>query len=312
MAWIGDLKGLMLAASLAGPLAATAAPAAMATSPVPLGSGVFAWRPPALSRLDSLFIIAASGEPRHQPQRDSCHNLLVAGRTATLDYLLARRLTDQTPRQRHYVETLFKAVSDSGRHPEPAQKLAAVLPASPDSVKVQLLRIGSELGDSTFLSTARSYVRADSVEVRKMAVRSLGTYPRAADLPFLMGGLDGLQGLERQNRLWALSQHPPLRDWPQLLPLLRDETLYNRQLVRQILAKAVGGDWAGLARRRPKSPGPRERLEWVLLAMDIPGPGAKAFLDAEIPRLPPETGRFMRAARVARGGRVAREVPRSP
>jgi hypothetical protein len=297
-AWIGDLKGPLLAA-----LAVLAA--------LPSAGGVAAWRPPVLTRLDSLFIIAATGEPRHQSGRDSCQRLLIAGRGATLDldYLLVRRLTGQTPRQRHYVETLFKAISDSGRHPEPAQKLAAALPAAPDSVKIQLLRIGSELGDTAFLPAARAYMRAESLEVRKMAVRSLGTYPRAADLPFLMENLDGLRGLERQNRLWALSQHPPLKEWPRLLPLLRDGSLYNRQLVRHILAKSAGGDWAGLARRRPVAPDPRERLEWVLLALDMPGPAAKAFLDAEIPRLPAETQRFMRAARVAQDAREERRAP---
>src|SRR4051812_13339335 len=159
--------------------------------------------PPVLTRPDSLFIAAATGEPRFQRIRDSSEKILVAGDTATLDYLIAHRLMGQTPRQRHYVETLFKDISDSGRHPSAAARLAAALPTAADSLKPQLLHIGSELGDSAFLKTARNYLQHDSVEVRRNAVRSLGSYPSPENAAWLIAGLEKTRDLERAERLWA-------------------------------------------------------------------------------------------------------------
>jgi hypothetical protein len=174
------------------------------------------------------------------------------------------------------------------------------LPPAPDSVKVQLLRIGSELGDSAFGPVARLYLAADSLEVRKMAVRSLGTYPGPANRVLLLDGLENTRGLEKQERLWALSRHPALREWPKILPSLQDSSLHNRQLARQILVKAAGGNWAQLAGRFPSAPLPGERLEWVLMAMDMPGSGARKFLTRETARLDPEARRFLRAAQEGR------------
>ena len=254
-------------------------------------SPVFDYAPPALSRLDTLFITAATGEPRFQAMRDTAEKRLVAGGAATLDYLLAARLVGQTPRQRHYVERLFILVSDSGKRPEAAARLDKALPTAPDSLKVQLLRIGSALGDRAFLATARKYLQADSVEVRKMAVRSLGTYPDPSDLPFLLEAAARTKGLERQMLLWALSKHPPLKDWPRLLPALKDEQFYNRQWARRLLAKAAKGDWKALEKRCPLVLTPEERREWVLLARDLKG--SDTFLRREIPRLTPESRRVL-------------------
>lgn len=253
----------------------------------------FRFVPPALTGLDSLFIVAATGEPRFKPQRDSAEKILVAGGAATLDYLLAKRLLDQTPRQRHYVERLFRMVSDSGRNPVSAARLAGALPSAPDSVKTQLLRVGSELGDSAFLPVARQYLRADSVEVRKNAVRSLGTYPSPANVPLLLDGLEGTRDLERQSRLWALERQSAVAGWQRLVPLLADENLYNRQLLRRILAKASGGDWLLLRPFAPDSTTGEADLEWLLLALEFPGHEARAYVRKNAALLEADERRFI-------------------
>lgn len=267
------------------------APAAQSEIPSgPVASGpVFTYAPPALSGTDTLFIVAATGEPRFKGVRDSSENLLRLGGGATLDYLVANRLTGQTPRQRHYVERLFTVISDSGRRREPVERLQAALGNAPDSVKVQLLRIGSALEDTAFLPVARAWLKADNADVRKMAVRSLGVHPDAADRPFLMEGLDKLDAPERQMRLWALAQHPPLKDWRRLLPFLKDEKQYNRQLVRQIVVKASGSI--------PGKPDAEERLEWALLALEMPGPASKAYLTRMLPQLDANQRRFFQSTR---------------
>ncbi|HKP98288.1 MAG TPA: HEAT repeat domain-containing protein, partial [Fibrobacteria bacterium] len=255
-------------------------------------SSAFRFVPPVFTHQDSLFIAAATGEPRFKPLRDGAEKELIAGDTLTLDYLLAKRLLDQTPRQRHYVENLFKAVSDSGRNHAPVTRLATALSGAADSVQVQLLHIGSELGDTTFLPVARLYLRHDSVEVRKTAVRSLGTYPAPANAALLLDGLDKTKDLERQARLWALDKQTALKDWPRLLPVLEDGNLYNRQLARRIVARSAG-DWAPLERYVPADPDPEEQLEWVLLALETPGPAAKAYVRKALPALDPEPRKFI-------------------
>ncbi|HLP42468.1 MAG TPA: HEAT repeat domain-containing protein, partial [Fibrobacteria bacterium] len=225
------------------------------------------------------------------------------------DYLLARRLTGQTPRQRHYVERLFVLVSDSGRNRVAAGRLDSALRTAPDSLKVQLLRIGSALGDSAFLPAARRYLRADSAEVRRMALRGLGAYPARADLPFLLEHAVATSGPERQMTLWALAQHPPLREWKTVLPLLRDPRQYNRQLARRILAKAWGGDFAkGLAFAPSLDDATADtlpRLEWALLAAEMPGPTAQAWLRRALPVLDPAGRVFFRGSRPRPSARPA-------
>ncbi len=255
-------------------------------------TAAFRFVPPVLSHLDSLFIAAATGEPRFKPMRDGAEKELIAGAAATLDYLLAKRLRDQTPRQRHYVETLFKAMADSGKNPAPVRKLAGALPGAADSIQAQLLHIGSELADSSFLPVARLYLRADSVEVRKNALRSLGSYPSGANPALLLAGLDSTRDLERQARLWALDKQAEVKDWPKLIPILADENLYNRQLARRIVARAAG-DWALLDNYAPAEPEPEEQLEWVLLALETPGVASKAYVRKALPALEPETRKFI-------------------
>lgn len=253
----------------------------------------FRFVPPALTGQDSLFIIAATGEPRFKNLRDSAQKRLVSEDTATLSYLLANRLTGQTPRQRHYVEALFKAISDSGRNHSPVTALASALSGAADSIQTQLLRIGSELGDTTFLPVAREYLDDDSVEVRKNAVRSLGTYPAPANVALLLKGLDATRDLERQQRLWALGKQPGLKEWPRLLPMLDDVNLYNRQLVRQIVATSIGGDWALVEPYIPKEMDEDEELEWVLLALETSGQAAKAYVRNTLPLLEPAQRKFI-------------------
>lgn len=277
-------------------------------------SPVFAFTPPVLTRQDSLFIVAATGEPKWQPLRDSAEKRLKAEGVATLDYLVARRLTGQTPRQRHYVERVFTLVSDSGKSKAPVERLEQALATAPDSVKVQLLRIGSALGDSAFLKVALKHLASDSVEVRKLALRSLGTYPRPANVPLLLKGLETTWGLERQVRLWALAQQASFAGYRELLRYLQDPHQFNRQWVRQIVAKNAGGDWSQVAAQAPaipsaqaaaKSPPPEqaaalatERLEWCLLALEMPGPASKAWLTRMLPRLDPSQRRFFASALV--------------
>src|SRR4051812_41813928 len=100
-AWTGKMRRLRLIL-IVGIAAVTLAKAS--------DPPAFVWHAPALSRMDTVFIIAATGEPRFKARRDSCEKLLLAGDSLTLDYLIARRLIGQTPRQRHYVEHLFVAM----------------------------------------------------------------------------------------------------------------------------------------------------------------------------------------------------------
>lgn len=309
MAWTSSLasrtrylaRGLLLASWAASFHVAASLPVSAKPSPA------FAWQAPILTHQDSLFIIAATGEPRFKAQRDSSEKLLAAD-TSTAGYLIAHRLICQTPRQRHYVEHLFAVISDSGRHPAPVTKLASALPGAVDSVKSELLHIGSEMGDSAFLPVARLYLRADSEEVRKAAVRSLGMYPKDADVPWLLERIASTSALERQENLWALSRHGRIKEWPRLLPLLRDSNLYNRQLVRRLLDSAVAGDWNQMGKYLPAKPDADERLEWVLLALEMPGPASRAYVDRELPLLAPARRRFIESmlpapATAAKSGR---------
>jgi hypothetical protein len=256
---------------------------------------VFRFVPPVLTRQDSLFLAAATGEPRFQPVRDSAERILVAEDTATLDYLVARRLVDQTPRQRHYVETLFKAISDSGRHPAAAARLGAALAVAPDSVKPQLLHIGSELGDSSFLKIARRYLDHDSEEIRKNAVRSLGAYPSGANAAWLVAGLEKTRGLERAERLWALGRQKDFREWPRVLPYLNDENLYNRELARRIVAVSCG-DWSNVEKLAPAEMDDDTLLEWILMAEESPGLSAKIWVRKRVPQLSPARMKFIGSA----------------
>ena len=258
-------------------------------------SSAFRFTPPALTHRDSLFIVAATGEPRFKAKRDSAERELIEGDTATLDYLIQRRLGGQTPRQRHYVESLFKAISDSGRNRAPVHRIANALSGVADSTKAQLLHIGSELGDSAFLPHARRYLGADSVEVRKQAVRSLGTYPSPSNVFLLLNGLDKTADLELQQRLWALSKQAELKDWPRLLPLLQDGNLYNRQLVRQIVGKACAGNWLLVERYIPQPLDQKALLEWIQLALETSGIDAKSFVRRNAPRLEPYERRFIQS-----------------
>lgn len=291
--WIARLGRAAAFGALAAVAGGQGAPA---PGPNPAArSPVFRFVPPVLTRQDSLFIAAATGEPRFQPVRDSAERLLVAGDTATVAYLIAHRLIGQTPRQRHYVETLFKALSDSGRHPSVAEALGRALAAAPDSLKPQLLHIGSELGDSSFLRFARRYLEHDSEEVRKNAVRSLGAYPSPANADWLVAGLERTRGLERAERLWALGRQKDFRDWPRVLACLRDPNLYNRELARRIVAASCG-DWSDVEKRAPADMGDDELLEWILMAEESPGLSAKIWVRKHVPELSPARMKFIGSA----------------
>lgn len=268
---------------------------AAAKETVKPGASAFRYAPPVLTHRDSLFIVAATGEPRFKAQRNSAERELIEGDTATLDYLIEKRLSGQTPRQRHYVENLFKAISDSGRNRGPVIRIAKALSGVPDSIKVQLLHIGSELGDSAFLPEVRRFLAADSVEVRKQAVRSLGTYPSPTNVFLILNGLEKTKDLELQQRLWALSKQAELKDWPRLLPLMRDSNLYNRQLVRQIVGKACAGNWLLVERYIPQPLDQKALLEWIQLALETSGIDAKAYVRRNAPLLEPYERRYIQS-----------------
>ncbi|GEM_PF-2397601 len=286
----------------ASPSLAGAAPKVDSTRPAPSHpasahpiSAAFSYAPPVFTHQDSLFIVAATGEPRFKGKRDSAEKELVAGDTATLDYLIRQRLSFQTPRQRHYVENLFKAISDSGRRREPVTRIAAALPVAADSIKIQLLHIGSELGDSAFLPVAKIYLGSDSVEVRKTAVRSLGSYPTPANVALLFDGLDKTRDLELQQRLWALSRQAEIKDWPKLLPIMRDSNLYNRQLVRQIIGKACAGNWLTVEKYIPHPLDNASLMEWIQLALETSGIDAKAYVRKNASQLDGYERRFIQS-----------------
>jgi hypothetical protein len=247
------------------------------------------------SRLDSLFIAAATGEPRFQALRDSSEKALLAD-TGLLDYLVKNRLTRQMPRQQQYVERLFTLRSDSGRNAGPRDALARVLvsPVS-DTMRALVLYVGSRIGDTAFRSAALPWLSSSFEPSRRMAVRSLGAYPRPENLRLLWDDLRETSGLERHQCLWALEAQGPLRDWKALVPLLEDFHVFNRRKVRDMLLKATDSSWAVLRSGMPAAPADAARREWRLLAGDAKG--GKEFLEGEKAAMTREEREFFNLAR---------------
>jgi hypothetical protein len=250
---------------------------AVAAAAMPAGAASAA---PDFTRLDSLFLAAATGEPRLQALRDSSARTLVALGDTTLEYLARARLTGQTPRQQHYVERLFTVISDSGRNAGPRRVLEKTLRVSSDTVRAQLLYIGSAIGDTAFLPVALSWLHSESPLVRRNALRSLGHYARAGNRALLEAALPGSQGLERQQVLWALEKQPGRTSPALLAPVLRDPYFFNRQKACDLLLKDADSSWAELAPLMPAALGPDERREWRLLARAAKG--GEAFLRGEL------------------------------
>ena len=254
-----------------------------------------AWTPPLFTRLDSLFITAATGEPRFQAAREAAEKALLAD-TGTLPYLLEKRLRNQTPRQQHYVERLFTLSSDSGRNARPRALLAAALASvKSDTLRIQLLYVGSQLGDSSFRTAALPWLKSSSEPVRRMAVRNLGTYPRPQNFSLLMDGLFDVHGLELQQRLWSLEAQGQGIGFKRLAPLLNDSLYFNRRKVRDLILKAADTSWSAIDRalgvellnsstvtKLSKSEN-ELRLEWLLLAQDAKD--GRAFLEARKGRM---------------------------
>lgn len=260
------------------------------------------WKPPVFSRLDSLFIVAATGEPKFETERAASQKALLAMDTVAFQYLLDHRLTGQTPRQRHYVETFFRLADDSGRNAEPRRLLAQALPAKPDSLKAQLLYIGSEMRDTAFRREAIPYLHSDSSGVRRMAVRCLGVYPNLENVVLLWENIDPstgsgtkTSGLELQQRLWSLDQQGPVKDWKRLVPMLRDSLFFNRQKVRDMLLKSTDSSWVRLRPALPASLDSADRVEACLLALDAKG--GEGFLDSNLSRLGSESRELLQRYR---------------
>ena len=258
------------------------------------------------SRLDTLFLTAATGEPRFQAARDSSEGLLRAGSAATLDWLVdtltARPDRPLTPRQRHYVERLFTVIGGSGREPAARGVLArAVREARDDTARAQWLYIGSRIGDTAFRAAALPWTTAGSEAVRRMAFRSLGAYPHPDNAAVLWTALGGAaSGLERHMVLWALAQQAPgdIGSAARLAPLLQAPEAYNRRLVRDLMLKATDSSWTTLAPFMPRALPQPLRREWWLLARDARG--GDEFLRAEARRMTEEEKRFFSAGKTRR------------
>ncbi len=258
---------------------------------------------PALTRLDTLFITASTGEPRFQAARDSAQAELLAGDSLTLAWLVERAMRPGhrlTPRQSHYIERLFTLIADSGRHDAPRVTLARAIATAPhDTARARWLYIGSRLGDTAFRAVAQPWLRDSSATVRRMAVRVLGAYPHPDHLPQLWDSLEHVHGLERHMRLWALGEHPSLLSTPaaratvlaRLAPLLEDPHLYNRRKIRDIMLKAADGFWAPLHRVMPENPDLPLRREWWRLAREARGGGP--FLKAAVATMTEEERRVL-------------------
>jgi hypothetical protein len=250
------------------------------------------------SRLDSLFLVAASGEPRFAGWRDSSEKVLVAEGAQTLSYLASTAGHDRTPRQRHYVERLFTLVADSGRNPAAREILIrAILAAPNDTLRARWLYIGSRIGDTVFRDAALPWLNVESGLVRRNATRVLGAYPRPENIPLLLAGLDTLRGPDRFARLWALEgalAKDSAFDWKVLTPLLADTDSFNRRKVRDILLKATDSSWTALRVALPRNRDPSLRREWRLLALDArKESGGRDFLRAEANRMTQEEKSFL-------------------
>jgi hypothetical protein len=284
------LAGLACAAAMAP--TAPAAPRDPASVPLP-----------ALTRMDTLFLTAATGEPRFQAVRDSAQAALLAGDSLTLAWLVERTMRPGhrlTPRQNHYIERLFTLIADSGRHAASRRALARAVATAPhDTARARWLYIGSRLGDTAFRTVARPWLRDSSAAVRRMAVRVLGAYPHPDHLPLLWDGLEHVQGLERHMRLWALAEHASLTSTPaararvlaRLAPLLDDPHMYNRRLIRDLMLRAADGSWAPLRRAMPAHAEAARRREWWKLARE--SRGGDAFLRSERARMTEEERRVL-------------------
>jgi hypothetical protein len=253
------------------------------------------------SAFDSLFITAATGEPRLKPMRDSCENLLLKRDSATVAYLLAERLTDQTPRQRHYVEKLFGLLSDSGRKAYVGLALRLAVEPAADSVKPQLLYVASTMGDASLGVLGLTYISHAHTEVRRMAARLLGAYPRREYAVALLQGLDGSPEAEKHQRLWALAAVAPYPQCDRLGSYLYDSSLAVRQMAVQALKRCADGKFSSLHLTLPKlAPGDtlplRPYLAWLELALAFQTPEASAFAQALLAGLPQGTRQYYKSS----------------
>lgn len=257
--------------------------------------------------MDTLFLTAATGEPRFQAQRDSCEKALLGRGAATVEYLLAERLSDQTPRQRRYVETLFGLLSDSGRVRFPGEAIAGAMAAVPDQVRPQLLYIASTMGDTSLGKLGLEWLTHDSLAVRCMAARLLGAYPKPAYAELLLRGLGSAPEVERHQRLWSLSAVYGSKDGAapteggkscgRLQPYLVDSSLAVRHMAIRALANCAGGDFERIGfpdpeKEKGNSPRGISWLTWMELARVIAKPEALAWSQKAASRLAPESRSF--------------------
>ncbi len=246
---------------------------------------------PSFTPLDSLFLTAATGEPRLQVARDSCEKKLIRLDTVTVNYLLTHRLFDQTPRQRRYVERLFGLLADSGRHAQPALALTRALDGVSDSAKAQLLYVASTMADSSLQPLGLRYISHEKPEIRRMAARVLGMVPRAgASLPLWQGLADAPE-TERHQRLWALAAIAPYPGCDSLRAFLGDSSLAVRQMAIHALGRCAAGDIAKLRLPDPETirdenPEGKSWSIWLALAAQMKNAQGKNYAEKACRRLP--------------------------
>lgn len=240
---------------------------------------------PVLTRLDTLFLVAATGEPRFAAERARAESTLVALDTVTLAWLVRTGAEDRTPRQRHYSDRLFMLVADSGRNAGARNVLArAVAEAPDDTARAMWLHAVTRIGDSAARGIARPWLDSGSTGVRRMAAYVLGEYPHPDHVAALRAGLAGSSGAERHMRLWALSRQPPardplrLRDW---VAHLGDSAAVNRGLARDRMLRDADSTWKTLRKHLPRDPSPALRREWWLLAAATRDEAGRAWLRRE-------------------------------
>lgn len=252
---------------------------------------------PQWNQWDSLFIIAATGEPRWQAQRDSCEQILLNHSDSTIPFLLTRRLSQQTPRQRHYVERLFGLMSDSGRQGSPGIAIRNALDTVNDSLKPQLLYIASTMGDAQLVDLGERFILSGKTDIRRMAARVLGMYPRPASIPFLTAELSKWDEAERHQRVWALALLAPYPGCENIKSWASDSSLAVRQMVSHALSRCAEGNFSKLNLTIPRLSSERflpvtPWLTYIEAAIEISTTESLQFAHEILKQLPGDIRQF--------------------
>lgn len=248
------------------------------------------------TRMDTLFLTAATGEPRFAADRARAESALVALDTVALRWLVRTAGRERTPRQRHYADRLFRLVADSGRNDGARRVLGEAIASAPDdTLRATWLHAVSRLEDPAARVLALPWLDSGASAVRRMAARTLGEYPHLDHVEPLRAGLAAAADGARHMRLWALTRQPPARD-PGRIPfyaaLLGDSVAVIRGLARDRMLRDADSTWARLRKHMPRDPAPALRREWWLLASATKDKAGSAWLHREAARMSEEDRRF--------------------